>query len=104
LSLTFNGEVAILTNAFASEDDIAYTTLGVALAKNNWHGEVAGTLRRTSFAPGGSRNDLLLQASAGYEWENGIDLSLGYAYARDADVDTHAVGMRLTKTFEFTTR
>ena len=104
LSLTFNGEVAILTNAFASEDDIAYTTLGVALAKNNWHGEVAGTLRRTSFAAGDSQNDLLLQASAGYEWDNGIDLSLGYAYARDADADTHSVGMRLTKTFEFTTR
>lgn len=104
IDLTLNGEIAFLSNAFAGEDDIAYTTLGMAISRGSWHGELAGTVRKTSFAAGGSQSDLLLQASAGYEWENGIDLSLGYAYTRDADINTHAVGLRLSKTFEFSTR
>lgn len=102
--LTLNGELAYLSNAFAGPDDMLYATAGFGLVRGPWHGELAGTLRKTKFAGGGSQDDYVLQASAGYQWENGIDLSLGYGYGRDGGVGTHAVGLRLTKTFEFSTR
>lgn len=104
IELTVNGELAWLSNAYAGPDDARYTTAGLGIVRGPWHGELAGTLRKTNFAGGGSQNDYVLQASAGYEWENGIDLSLGYGYGRDGGVGTHAVGLRLTKTFEFSTR
>lgn len=104
IELTVNGELAWLSNAFASPDDALYATAGFGLVRGPWHGELAGTLRRTKFAGGGSQRDYVLQVSAGYEWENGIDLSLGYGYGRDGGVGTHAIGVRLTKTFEFSTR
>jgi opacity protein-like surface antigen len=104
VELTVNGELVYLSNAFAGPDDMLYATAGLGIVRGPWHGELAGTLRKTKFDGGGSQNDYVLQAAAGYEWENGVDLSLGYGYGRDGGVGTHAIGVRLTKTFEFSSR
>ncbi|CAN0581485.1 unnamed protein product, partial [Laminaria digitata] len=53
MELTANGEVAYLSNAFATDDDAFYFTGGLQLAHGPWHGEVAGTIRKTDFGGGG---------------------------------------------------
>lgn len=100
-TLAFNSEIAFLKNASASADDALYVTTGLGIASGPWHGELSGTLRQFRPAAGGLRNDYLLQASAGYEWPNGVDLSLGSAYDRTEAVDSHVVGLRLTKALSF---
>ncbi|MBL4758650.1 MAG: hypothetical protein JKY32_13765 [Rhizobiales bacterium] len=95
------GEVVILKNAFAGPDTVRYGTLGAEIAHGPWHGEIAGTMRRTAFAAGGQQHDFLYHASAGHTWENGVDLSLGYAITRDANVDAHIIGFVVSKAIEF---
>ena len=58
----------------------------------------------SSSAGTGSTSDHLVQVSAGYGFENGIDVSAGYAHVREADLDYDIIGLRLTKSFEFTSR
>lgn len=102
--LGMNGELAYFDNAAGvAGDDALYATAGLSLKNGPWHGELAGTLRRLEIA--GIRNDdHIVQASIGYEFENGIDVSAGYAHVREAFADAHVVGVRLTKSLEFSTR
>lgn len=52
----------------------------------------------------GTQRDHSAQASLGYTFDNGIDISGGYAQLRAAETDFHVRGFRLTKSFEFATR
>lgn len=104
LVLGLTGEIAHLSNAGGSLDSATYFTPGLSLAFENWHGELSGTVRRINFDGGGGDTDHLVQVSAGYTFDNGIGLSAGYAFVRDAGVRSHVVGLRLSKTFEFSTR
>ncbi|WP_309086368.1 hypothetical protein [Chelativorans sp.] len=103
-SLALNGEVAYFSNYGGSLDDALYVTSGLALASGPWHGEIAGTIRKFDFDGGDDQTDYLAQVSGGYTFDNGVDVSLGYGFAREAEIDTHALGVRLTKSFEFSTR
>lgn len=101
VTLGLTGEAAYLANAGASADDRLYLTSGMSFAHGPWHGELAASLRRQNLAAGGATNDYLLQLSGGYKFENGVDLSLGYARTRDAKTSGHKIGLRLTKAFQF---
>jgi hypothetical protein len=101
LSLALNGEIAYFNNAGGTLDDATYFTAGAELSGEHWHGELAGAIRNTSFDGGGSENTSLIQASGGYEFDNGLDLSLGYAYVDDAGTTSHVFGIHLCKSLEF---
>jgi hypothetical protein len=102
--LGLNGELAYFDNVNGIADDHAlYATAGLSLTHGPWHGELAGTLRKVEVG-GVDFDDHIVQASIGYEFENGIDLSAGYAHVREAAVDAHVIGVRLTKSLEFSTR
>lgn len=103
-SLGLLGEAAYFADYGGSGDDAVYVTAGLQVKKDQWHGELTGTLRHFELAAGGTRADHLLQASGGYEFAGGYDVSLGYGMSRDAGDVSHAVGLRLTKSFEFSTR
>lgn len=104
LLLAFTGEVAHFDNFGGTLDSATYFTPGLALGGEHWHGELSGTVRRINFDVGGGQTDLLAQASVGYTFDNGIDLSAGYAFVRAENIRSHVVGVRLSKTFEFSTR
>lgn len=95
------GEFVYLSHAFATPDDATYATVGLKLERGPWHGEVTGTLRNTRFADGGSGNDYLAQLSGGYTFGNGLDASLAFAAGRNDGADTHVIGVRLSKSFDF---
>jgi hypothetical protein len=102
--VTVNGELAYFSNFGGSLDNAVYATAGLGLASGPWHGEIAGTIREIDFDGGGSGTDYLAQVSAGYTFDNGFDVSLGYGYAREETVDSHFVGLRLAKSFQFSGR
>ena len=103
-TLGLTGEVAHFVNQGGGLDDATYLTGGVSLANGPWHGELAASLRRVAFDGGGGRSDTLGQVSGGYTFDNGIDVSLGYAVARAEDVTSHTLGVRLSKTFSYSSR
>lgn len=98
------GELAYFSHHGGTEDDAVYATSGVSLVSGPWHGELAASLRRFDFAGGGSQSDHLVQVSGGYEFDNGLDLSLGYGLTRDGGTDSHVIGLRLARSFAFSTR
>lgn len=94
------GEVAYFDHWGGTDDDAVYATAGLSLARGPWHGELVGEIRDFRIAG----TDHLVQVSAGYEFENGVDVSLGYGYERVEGANNQMIGLRLTKSFEFSTR
>jgi hypothetical protein len=102
--LGLTGEIAYFSNAGGvAGDDATYGTAGLSLARGPWHGELAGAVRRLDF-DGGSLDDRLVQVSAGYTFDNGFDLSAGYAHVRVEESDYDVFGLRLAKSLDFSTR
>jgi hypothetical protein len=99
LTLGLLGEVAYFQNYGGADEDALYATLGASLKKGPWHGELTGEIR--DFRVAGT--DQLVQVSAGYEFDNGLDLSLGYGHEHVAGEDNDMLGVRLTKCFSFST-
>jgi len=99
--LSLVGEFVYLSHAFATPDDATYTTAGLQLERGPWHGELAGTLHNTQLSGGGSQNDFLAQVSGGYTFGNGLDVSLALGAGRNDGADTHVIGVRLSKSFDF---
>lgn len=102
-SLGFTGELAYFSHYQGTRDNALYLTSGVALYSGPWHGELSGAIRTFDYDDGGSLTDHLVQVSAGYGFENGFDISAGYGFTRAEDIDYHTLGLRLTKSLEFST-
>ena len=58
----------------------------------------AGAINIINTRPGDTLEGYI---GAGYEFENGVDVSLGYAFAREAREEAHTLGLSITKTFEY---
>lgn len=99
-----NGEIAYFDGAGGTLDDAIYLTGGFSVAHGPWHGDIAGTARTFNVAGGPDVNDYIAQISAGYEFENGVDLSAGLSTWRDGGVRGNTFGLRLTKSLEFSSR
>jgi hypothetical protein len=99
LKLGLLGEIAYFDNYGGADDRATYATLGASLARGPWHGELTGEFRHSDIE-GSAR---LLQVSAGYGFEGGYDLSVGYAFEHTDGSDDQYIGVRLTKCFNFAT-
>ncbi|MEZ5808902.1 MAG: hypothetical protein R3D65_14670 [Zhengella sp.] len=101
ITLGVNGEVAVFDGYNGANDDAVYVTGGLSFANGPWHGEAAATMRQVRYFGGGRDNDFMAQLSAGYEFDNGVDLSAGYGFFREGGEASHALGLRLSKSFAF---
>ncbi len=101
IRLGLNGELAYFDGVGGTGDRAFYATGGVSLANGPWHAEFATTFRQTRYFAGGSDNDFLAQASAGYRFENDFDVSAGYVITRESGVTSHTAGLRIAKSFGF---
>lgn len=99
VTLGLMAELAYFDNYGGADDDALYTTAGLKLARGPWHGELGGEWRRFRVAD----DDRLLQASVGYTFERGYDLSLAYARERAGGAND-ILGVKLTKCFSFSSR
>ncbi len=98
-----NGEIAFFNDVEGTHDDQTYYTAGLSFERESWHGEVAGSIRQTDLAAGGSETTSLLQLSGGYVFANDVDLTVGYAFVDEAGSKSHTVGVLLSKAFSFAT-
>ncbi len=103
VTMNVTGEVAYFNNIGGTLDDGTYFTAGLELSNGSWHGELAGALRDINLDGGGSEDTSFVQLSGGYEFDNGLDLTLGYAYVDEDSVGSHVFGVRLYKAFNFAT-
>lgn len=100
----FNFEFADLSNAGGSADDIQFVTAGISVVDGPWHLDLSGTFRSTNMAVGPNVNDELFQVSLGYVDDNDIDWNVGYKFSEEGGLDSHTIGLLITKSIEFSTR
>lgn len=78
-----------------------YLTAGLGLASGPWNGAIAGGLRWDTQPGLPDSEDGFVQVSAGYDFENGIGVQLGWLYLDQADVSIQAVGAKVSYGLEF---
>lgn len=76
--------------------DRYYATAGAtALIHENWNVALSYTRRETMPSGGADIGDNLVQVSAGYAFDFGVGVDLGWRYAEEADVESQTVGILL---------
>ena len=79
-----------------------YLTGSLLVEYGNWNAALAYTNRDTSAAPGAQdADDYQFQVSAGYAFEIGLALDVGYKINETANVDTSTLGALLAYSYEF---
>ncbi|MCO5133916.1 MAG: hypothetical protein M9908_06105 [Phyllobacteriaceae bacterium] len=101
LDIVVTGEAAHFSGFGGADDKATYFTGGIGLVSGPWHAEFAANFRNIDYDGGGNDRDTLYQVSAGYEFENGVDVSVGWAQTEEGGIQSDVVGIRLTKTIEF---
>ena len=103
-SATFNLEAATFDNFGGGDDDVDYLTAGLSLVDGPLHLDLAGTLRDIEVAGGSDSDDVLYQTSIGYVDQHDIDWNVGYKFAEEDGIDSHTIGVFVTKAVEFSTK
>lgn len=81
--------------------DRFYLTGSALVTFKNWNLAVAYTRKETSPAGAADINEEQFQATAGYAWEFGLGLDIGWLTVRNDGSDTDTFGTILTYNFEF---
>jgi hypothetical protein len=79
--------------------DAVYLTTSVEFVYGPWSFALSRTGRSIEETGLPDVDDSLFQASAGYEFENGIGVNLGWKHTEEAGVESDTVGILLTKSF-----
>lgn len=85
------GEIATFSGYGGTTDKATYATLGASLGNGPFTYSGAVSYRDVTSAGSTSMVSLGLD----YEFDNGMTIGTGYAYARDAGSDSHALGLNL---------
>jgi len=96
-------EYVYFTNAGGTDgEDRDYLTGSVLVEYGSWNAALAYTNRDVSAAPGAQdADDYQFQVSAGYAFDIGLSLDVGYKINETANVDTSTVGALLAYSYEF---
>lgn len=79
--------------------DAEYLTTSVEFVHGPWSLAVSRTGRTIEESGMPDIDDNLFQVSAGYEFENGIGVNLGWLHTEEEGIDSDTVGLLLTKNF-----
>ncbi len=107
LTLDMLGEVADIRNFDGGPEDRTYATaMGTARwdspwGEGAWDVTLSYTARDVDYDAGGSDDDWLAQATAGYTFANGIYVKGGWRGAREGGVDTDSLGALVGYSFAF---
>lgn len=79
-----------------------YLTTSILVEYKQWNFSVSNTARTTRTKnAGGITKDNLIQVSAGYEFDFGLGVNLGYSYRNEDGGDAHTFGVLLTYELDF---
>ena len=96
------GEWAGIRNSAGGSDDVNYLTTSLSLTVNDhWNFSASYTNRQTDVFGGSDVNDHLYQVSAGYMFDNGLSVDVGYRGSEESNVDTQMMGALVSYTYEF---
>jgi hypothetical protein len=102
------GEVAHFDGLGGTSTNATYFTAGMFVQHGAWHAELSGGLRNSDNVADEDDptiftdiDDRFIQVSAGYEFENGLDLSAGLKFSEEENTSTTTAGIRLTKAFTY---
>jgi hypothetical protein len=102
VSLDALGEYVSIDHFDGGTDDNEYVTGSVkAVLDDAWNLTVGYTARNIDVEGGDNVHDHLTQASAGYDFGNGLTLEAGWKGTEDADVDSDVVGGMARYQFKF---
>ena len=94
-------EAARLNSFEGGTDDVTYFTTGLTYLHGPWNVAVAGAMRSTAPEEGADVDDTLFQLSAGYAFESGLSIDVGWRYAEEEDETTRTLGTLIAYGFEF---
>lgn len=83
------------------DEDRDYLTAATLFTYRNWNLAVATTQKWVEPSGGGSFNDNQWQVSAGYEFDFGLTLDVGWKYQTEEGINTRTLGALATYTIEF---
>lgn len=84
-----------------ANQDRTYLTGALAVAYGNWNLALAATDRHTDAADGTDETNTRFQVSAGYAFDNGVGVNLGWMRDRTGGTRTDTFGALLTYEIEF---
>jgi hypothetical protein len=97
-----NVEYVNIDNADGTNDqDRFYFTSGAQATYDAWNVALSYTRKETEPSGGTVTNEEQLQISAGYAFDFGLGIDLGWKTARNAGIDTDTFGTLLTYTIEY---
>lgn len=82
------------------EHDVTYLTIGSAVLHGPWNVAVSWSRRDTEIDGADNVEDTLFQISAGYAFDFGLSLDVGYKTVEEAEVDSETFGVLLAYVFE----
>lgn len=96
-------ELAFFADGGGLDQDINFVTTGGAIVRDPWNLSLSYTNRDTEAHAAAltNANDHLFQASVGYAFDFGLGVDVGYRFAEEGNVDSHAFGVLLTYALEF---
>ena len=102
IEATVLAEWAGIRNLEGGTDNVNYLTTSLGFTVyNNWNFAASYTGRNTETSGGPDIDDYLYQFSAGYAFENGFTVDVGYSRREESDVKTDIAGALLGYTYEF---
>ncbi len=93
-------EWARIRNFDGESNTLTYTTAGAVLYVGSWNVALSYTGRKTDPKGSGAFTDPLVQVSAGYEFDNGLSVNVGYVSFQDEGIDTNVIGLLLAYDFD----
>jgi hypothetical protein len=95
------GEWVYLNDRDAKPNDVHYLTAGSALFLGPWNVAAVYTGRMTTPSRGHTFTDHAFQLSAGYQFEGGFAIDVGYLYLENEGIASHGLGCLLVYDFTF---
>lgn len=94
-------EGARLNNFEGGADDVTFLTAGFAYLRGPWNAAAAGAVRNTGTEQGEYTRDTLFQLSAGYDFEAGFSVEVGWRYSDVEHETSQTIGTVIAYGVEF---
>ena len=85
----------------APDADVTFFTAGLTYLNGPWNVAVAGAMRKTDTGEGPETDDTLFQLSAGYAFDSGLSVDVGWRHGDEGDESSQTIGAVIAYGIEF---
>jgi hypothetical protein len=101
---TFNPMIEYVKNVNAEgvrDQETSYGTIGLGVEWGRWNAAIANTWRYTHVPGGTDNDDNNFQISAGYAFDFGLSVDLGWKLTEEAQIESQTFGILAAYSYEF---